>query len=108
MLETIYGKNFDLRNMLKQEFLGIKISARTSPLIEIEIYERIYKLASRIRAAQGQSLLDSDFECISIIYKLLPKNQKEKSVTIAPSNPNQESFYSFLEDAYDKALLKTN
>ena len=33
ILDKIYGKSFDLRNKLKQEFLGINISARTSPLI---------------------------------------------------------------------------
>ena len=56
--------------------MGINISARTFPLIEIEIYEKVHKLASRIRAAKAQDLLDSDFEYISIIYKLLPENQK--------------------------------
>ena len=86
--------------------MGINISARTSPLIEIEIYEKVHKLASRIRAAKAQNLLDSDFEYISIIYKLLPENQKEKWVTVAPSNPTWESFYSFLEGVYDRALLK--
>ena len=106
ILDKIYGKSFDLRNKLKQEFLGINISARTSPLIEIEIYEKVHKLASRIRAAKAQNLLDSDFEYISIIYKLLPENQKEKWVTVAPSNPTWESFYSFLEGVYDRALLK--
>ena len=78
ILDKIYGKSFDLRNRLKQEFLGINISARTSPLIEIEIYVKVRKLASRIRAAKAQNLLDSDFEYISIIYKLLPENQKKK------------------------------
>ena len=38
ILDKIYGKEFDLRNRLKQEFLAIKISAKSSPLIEIEIY----------------------------------------------------------------------
>ena len=70
-------------SFLKCEFLGIDISARTSPLIELEIYEKVYKLASRIRAAKAQYLLDSDFEFISIIYKLLPECQREKWVTIA-------------------------
>ena len=106
ILEKIYGKSFDLRNRLKQEFLGINISAKTSPLIELEIYEKVHKLASRIRAAKAQNLLDSDFEYISIIYKLLPEHQKEKWLSIAPSNPTLESFYSFLEEVYDKALLK--
>ena len=35
ILEKIYGKEFDLRNRLGQEFLSIKISAKSSPLIEI-------------------------------------------------------------------------
>ena len=68
--------------------------------------EKVHKLASRIRAAKAQNLLDSGFEYISIIYKLLPESQKEKLVSIAPSNPTLESFYSFLEEVYDKALLK--
>ena len=38
ILEQIYGKEFYLRNKLKQEFLAIGISAKTSPSIEIEIY----------------------------------------------------------------------
>ena len=50
--------------------------------------------------------MDSDFEYISIIYKLLPEHQKEKWVTLTPSNPTWESFYSFLEEVYEKALLK--
>ena len=54
----------------------------------------------------AQNLLDSDFEYISLIYKLLLESQKEKWVSIAPSNPTWESFYSFLEEVYDKALLK--
>ena len=86
--------------------MEINISAKTSPLIELEIYEKVYKLATRIRAAKAQNLLDSDFEYTSIIYKLLPENQKEKWVTVAPSNPTWESFYSFLEGVYDRALLK--
>ena len=106
ILEKIYGKSFDLRNKLKQEFLSISISAKISPLIELEIYEKVHKLASRIRAAKAQNLLDSDFEYISIIYKLLPESQQEKWVSIAPSNPMWESFYTFLEEVYDKALLK--
>ena len=40
ILNKIYGKEFDLRNKLKQEFLAISISAKTSPFIEIEIYQR--------------------------------------------------------------------
>ena len=28
---------------------------------------------------------------------MLPENQKEKWVTVAPSNPSWESFYSILE-----------
>ena len=76
ILQKIYGKNFDLRNRLKQEFLKIDISATSSPLIEIEIYEKVHKLASRIRASKAQSLLNSDFEYISIVYKLLPEHQK--------------------------------
>ena len=78
ILEKIYGKSFDLRNRLKQDFFSITISAKASPLIELEIYEKVHKLASRIRAAKAQNLLDFDFEYISIIYKLLPENQKEK------------------------------
>ena len=93
-------------NRLKQEFLSISISARTSPLIEIEVYEKVHKLASRIKAAKAQNLLDSDFEYISIVYKLLPEHQKEKWVTVATANPTWESFYLFLEEVYDKALLK--
>ena len=62
ILENIYGKSFDLRNRLKQEFLDINILAKISPLIELEIYEKVHKLASRIRVAKAQNLLDSDFE----------------------------------------------
>ena len=35
ILDKVYGKEFDLRNKLKQEFLAIKISAKFSPLVEI-------------------------------------------------------------------------
>ena len=105
-MKKVYGKNFDLRNRLKQEFLGISISARTSPLIELDIYEKVHKLASRIKAAKAKKLLDSDFEYISIVYKLLPEFQKEKWVSVASSEPTWESFYSFLEGVYDRALLK--
>ena len=100
------GQEFDFRNRLKQDFLGINISAKISPLIELEIYKKVHKLASRIRAAKAQNILDSDFEYISIIHKLLPEHQKEKWVTLAPSIPTWESFFSFLEEVYDKAILK--
>ena len=103
ILEKIYGMSFDLRNRLKQEFLGINISAKMSPLIELEIFEKVHKLASRIRAAKAQNLLDFHFEYISIIYKLLPESQQEKWVSIAPSDPTWESFYTFLEEVSDKA-----
>ena len=53
ILNKIYGKEFDLRNKLKQEFLAISISAKTSPFIEIEIYQKVHKLASRIKAAKA-------------------------------------------------------
>ena len=57
ILEKIYGKSFDLRNKLKQEFLSISISAKTSPLIELEIYEKVHKLPSRIRAAKVRNFI---------------------------------------------------
>ena len=75
ILEKIYGKSFFLRNRLKQEFLGISISAKMSPLIELEIYEKVHKLPTRFIAAEAQNLLDSNFEYISILYKLLPESQ---------------------------------
>ena len=46
ILEKIMEK-FWLINRLKQGFLGICISARTSHLIELEIYEKVNELASR-------------------------------------------------------------
>ncbi len=68
ILDKIYGKEFDLRNRLKQEFLAIKISAKSSPLIEIEIYQKVHRIASRIKAAKAQNLLESDLlHIISII-----------------------------------------
>ena len=106
ILEKIYGKEFDLRNRLKQEFLAIKISAKSSPSIELEIYQKVHRIASRIKAAKVQNLLESDFEYISLVYQLLPENQKEKWVNFASSNPTWDSFYTFLEDVYEKALLK--
>ena len=105
-MEQIYGKEFDLRNKLKQEFLAIGISAKSSPSIEIKIYQKVHKLASRIKAAKAQNLLESDFEYISLVYQLLPENQKEKWVNLASSNPTWDSFYTFLGDVYEKALLK--
>merc|ERR1711867_28512 len=49
ILDKVYGKEFDLRNKLKNEFLSIKISAKVSPLIEIEIYQKVHKIASKLR-----------------------------------------------------------
>ena len=106
ILEQIYGKEFDLRNKLKQEFLAISISAKTSPFIEIEIYQKVHKLASRIKAAKAQNLLESDFEYISLVYQLLPESQKENWVYVADPNPTWDSFYTFLGEVYEKALLK--
>merc|ERR1711867_212794 len=106
ILNKIYGKQFDLRNKLKQEFLSIKISAKVSPLIEIEIFQKVHKIASRIKAAKVQNLLENDFEYISLVYQLLPESQKERWVNYASSNPTWDSFYKFLEDVYEKALLK--
>ena len=40
------------------------------------------------------------------MYQLLPENQKEKWVNLASSNPAWNSFYTFLGDVYEKALLK--
>jgi len=106
ILNKIYGKHFDLRNRLKQEFLAIKISQKFSPLVELEIFQKVQKLASRIKAAKAQSLLENDFEYISLVYQLLPEIQREKWVNHASSNPTWDSFYKFLEDMYEKALLK--
>ena len=109
ILNKIYGKEFDLRNKLKQEFLAISISAKTSPFIEIEIYQKVHKLASRIKAAKAQNLLESDFEYISLVYQFLPESQKEKWISMASSsssNPTWDSFYTFLEEVYERALLK--
>merc|ERR1712115_763849 len=102
----IYGKEFDLRNKLKQEFLAIKISAKFCPLVELEVFQKVHKIASRIKAAKAQSLLENDFEYISVVYQLLPETQREKRVNYASSNPTWDSFYKFLEDVYEKALLK--
>ena len=87
ILDQIYGQHFDLRNRLKQEFLAINISAKISPHIEIEIYEKVNKLASRIRASSAHSLLECDFEYISLVYRLLPENQKEHWITESMGNP---------------------
>ena len=107
ILDKVYGKEFDLRNKLKQEFLSIKISAKFSPLIEIEIFQKVHKIACRIKAAKAQSLLENDFEYISLVYQLLPETQREKWVNYSSSiNPTWDSFYKFLEDVYEKSLLK--
>merc|ERR1712240_290674 len=107
ILDKVYGKEFDLRNKLKHAFLSIKISAKVSPLIEIEIVQKVHKIASRIKAAKAQNLLENDFEYISLVYQLLPENQRERWVNYASSlNPTWNSFYKFLEDVYEKALLK--
>ena len=45
ILDKVYGKEFDLRNKLKHSFLSIKISAKVSPLIEIEIFQKVHKIA---------------------------------------------------------------
>ena len=50
--------------------------------------------------------MESDFEYISLVYQLLPENQKEKWVNLASPNPTWESFYAFLGEVYEKALLK--
>ena len=86
--------------------MAINISTKVSPYIEIEIDEKIHKISSKIRAAQAQSLLECDFEYISIVYRMLPEVQKEKWISIAPSNPKWDSFYTFLEEVYQRALLK--
>ena len=65
ILDKVYGKEFDLRNKLKHEFLPIEISAKVSPLIEIEIFQKVHKIASRIKAAKAQNLLENDFKYIS-------------------------------------------
>ena len=66
----------------------------------------MHKIASRIKAARAQSLLENYFEYISLVYQLLPENQKEKWVNYASSNPTWDYFYKFLEDVYEKALFK--
>merc|ERR1711872_153870 len=106
ILDRVYGKEFDLRNRLKQEFLSIKLSAKFSPLIEIELFQKVHKIAARIKAAKAQSLLENDFEYISLVFQLLPETQREKWVNYASSNPTWDSFYKFLEDVHEKALLK--
>merc|ERR1711895_210602 len=106
ILNKIYGKHFDLRSRLKQEFLAIKISQKFSPLVELEIFQKVHKIASRIKAAKAQSLLENDFEYISLVYQLLSEIQREKWVSLAGSNPTWDSFYKFLEDMYERALLK--
>merc|ERR1712240_697958 len=106
ILDRVYGKEFDLRNRLKQEFLSIKLSAKFSPLIEIELFQKVHKIAARIKAAKAQSLLENDFEYISLVYQLLPETQRERWVNHASLKPTWDSFYTFLEDVYEKALLK--
>ena len=68
----MYGKEFDLRNKLKQEFLSIKLSAQFSPLLEIELFQKVHKIAARIKAAKAQSLLENDFEYISLVFPTSP------------------------------------
>merc|ERR1712240_350452 len=106
ILDRVYGKEFDLRNRLKQEFLSIKLSAKFSPLIEIELFQKVHKSAARIKAAKAQSLLENDFDYISLVYQLLPETQRERWVNHASLSPTWDSFYKFLEDVYEKALLK--
>ena len=75
-------------------------------MLEIEIFQKVHKIATRIKAAKAQNLLENDFEYISLVYQLLPESQRERWVNYASSNPTWNSFYKFLEDVYEKALLK--
>ena len=62
----------------KQEFLAIIISSKIFPFVKTKIFQKVYKLAAKIRAVSAQSLFECDFELITSIYKLLPEVQRKK------------------------------
>ena len=41
--------------------------------VYLEKYEKVHKLAIRMRVANNFELLQYEFECINVIYKLLPE-----------------------------------
>ena len=60
-LDKIYRQNFDIRKRLKQDILAIKTDDKSSPQIDMEIWEKINKSWAKIKAATVYSLLEYDF-----------------------------------------------
>ena len=68
--------------------MSIKINAKTSPYIELELFDKVHKLAAKIKAASAYSLLECDFEYVTFIYNFLPDFQKENWIANSPSKLN--------------------
>ena len=98
----MYGNKSELRSALKSKMMAIKLKATNSPEREIELWDKVQTISSRIRSAGAISMLEADHEYVSIIFDLLSPEQKTEW---ARKGSNEWTvFYDYLEKLYDTAL----
>ena len=95
ILDELYGQAAEIRSKLKGQILALQLKATKSPEKEIELFDSIQYISSRIKAAGGRNLLEADEEYISLVAKHLSTERREEWVQT--DGEDWEAFFKFLE-----------
>ena len=101
LLDREYGDRKVIRAKLKAKIVNIKIKALSSPEKEIEIFNEIQHISSKIRAAGGQNQLENDDEYVALILRFLTPEQIKEWVR--KKNKDWSSFFNFLSELAEEA-----
>ena len=71
ILDKLYGQMPVIWSKLKGKILSLQIKATKSPEREIELFDSIQYISSRIKAAGGHNMLEVDQEYIVLVSKHL-------------------------------------
>ena len=75
--------------------MNISLKATDETAKEVELFDTIQNISSKIKAAEGASMLEFDEEYIAVITCHLPKEAEREWIKSEQSG--WEHFYSFLE-----------
>merc|ERR1712105_81918 len=95
ILDELYGDTSVIRSKLKDKILTLQLKATKSPEREIELFDSIQYISSRIKAAEGTNMLEADQEYIALVSKHLSSDDLKNWVKIRSNDWG--TFYSFLE-----------
>ena len=71
ILDQLYGQSALIRSKLKGKIQSLQLKATKSPQREIELFDSVQHISSRIKSAGGGNMLAADEEYIALVAKHL-------------------------------------